>query len=137
MHLKRWLQEFLQTIFGGAKAFVVVLWFVGNSRGKALCAFPGKTGTHFSWKLVEGVLFAALEVADFPELRKQPRPEAGDGDGADAAEDDRRTVPISAAIVPARNSPSSFDAPTKTMLTALTRPRRSSGVQSWIRVSRT
>ena len=47
------------------------------------------------------------------------------------------TVPISAAMVPARNSPSSFDAPTKTMLTALTRPRTSSGVQSWISVSRT
>ena len=47
------------------------------------------------------------------------------------------TVPISAAETPARNSPSSFEAPTKTLFTALTRPRTWSGVQSWISVSRT
>jgi GMP synthase (glutamine-hydrolysing) len=45
--------------------------------------------------------------------------------------------PRSAAMPPARNSPSSFEAPTNTMLTALTRPRSSSGVQSWMRVWRT
>ena len=43
----------------------------------------------------------------------------------------------SQAETPARNSPSSFEAPTKTMFTALTRPRTWSGVHSWISVSRT
>ncbi len=47
------------------------------------------------------------------------------------------TAPTRCAMVPARNSPSSLEAPTKTMFTALTRPRTSSGVQSMIRLSRT
>ena len=45
-------------------------------------------------------------------------------------------APISAAMVPARNSPSSFEAPINTELTALTRPRTSSGVHSCMMVSR-
>ena len=45
-------------------------------------------------------------------------------------------APAGAAMTPARNSPSSLDAPTNTILTALSRPRTRSGVQSWISVSR-
>ena len=46
------------------------------------------------------------------------------------------TVPIRAAITPARNSPSSLEAPMKTDSTALTRPRNSSGVATWISTRR-
>jgi hypothetical protein len=38
------------------------------------------------------------------------------------------TVPIHAAVIPDSSSPSSFEAPTKTMFTALTRPRIAAGV---------
>ena len=41
-----------------------------------------------------------------------------------------RTRPNQAAVTPDSNSPSSFEAPMKTALTALTRPRISSGVSS-------
>src|SRR5208337_3772707 len=47
------------------------------------------------------------------------------------------TVPNQVAVTPDSNSPSSFDAPTKSRLTALTRPRIASGVASWVRVVRT
>ena len=47
------------------------------------------------------------------------------------------TGPISEAITPARNSPSSLEAPMNTMLTALTRPRSSSGVHNCTRLWRT
>ena len=40
------------------------------------------------------------------------------------------TVPNQAAVRPDSNSPSSFEAPMNTALTALTRPRMSSGVSS-------
>ena len=45
-------------------------------------------------------------------------------------------VPSHAAIRPARKSPSWFDAMTNSEFTALTRPRMSSVVSSWIRVMR-
>src|SRR6185436_2106180 len=41
------------------------------------------------------------------------------------------TVPHHDAVTPDSNSPSSFEAPMKTLFTALTRPRISSGVSSW------
>src|SRR5262249_18221415 len=41
------------------------------------------------------------------------------------------TVPNHAAVTPDSNSPSWFDEPMNTELTALTRPRISSGVCSW------
>ncbi len=40
------------------------------------------------------------------------------------------TVPNSPALIPARNSPSSFDAPTKSEFNEPTRPRILSGVAS-------
>src|SRR5690349_11788029 len=46
------------------------------------------------------------------------------------------TVPIRAAVVPDSNSPSSLEAPMKSMETADTRPRIASGVESWIRLPR-
>src|SRR5690606_20802662 len=46
------------------------------------------------------------------------------------------TGPMKWATVPALNSPSSLEAPINTELTALTRPRTSSGVQSCMMVSR-
>ena len=45
--------------------------------------------------------------------------------------------PITAAMLPARNSPSSLLAPMNTPFTALTRPRMSSGVSSCTSVCRT
>ena len=47
------------------------------------------------------------------------------------------TVPHHAAVTPDSNSPSSFDAPMKSMLTALTRPRMWSGVANWVSEWRT
>src|ERR1700730_6784292 len=47
------------------------------------------------------------------------------------------TVPNQAAVTPDSNSPNSLDAPIKSEFTALTRPRISSGVASWIKVTRT
>src|SRR5260370_18539395 len=47
------------------------------------------------------------------------------------------TVPNHVAVTPDSNSPSSFYAPTKSLFTALTRPRIASGVASWVRVART
>ena len=47
------------------------------------------------------------------------------------------TAPNHAAVIPDSNSPSSFDATTNIMLTALTRPRISFGVFSWTSVCRT
>src|ERR1700730_14294900 len=47
------------------------------------------------------------------------------------------TVPNQAAVTPDSNSPNSLDAPIKSEFTALTRPRISSGVASWIKVIRT
>ena len=44
--------------------------------------------------------------------------------------------PIAAAVAPDSNSPSSFEAPMNTPLTAATRPRISSGVSSCIKVKR-
>lgn len=46
------------------------------------------------------------------------------------------TVPMSAATVPARNSPASLEMLMKTLLAAETRPRISSGVHSWTMVWR-
>ena len=43
-----------------------------------------------------------------------------------------RTSPNHPAVMPDSNSPSSLEAPMNTALTALTRPRISSGVSSWI-----
>src|ERR1035437_3621172 len=47
------------------------------------------------------------------------------------------TVPSHAAVTPDSNCPTSFDAPMNIMLTALTRPRISSGVEICTRVCRT
>src|ERR1043165_4076411 len=46
------------------------------------------------------------------------------------------TVPIRAAVVPDSNSPNSLEAPMNSMETAETRPRITSGVESWIRLPR-
>ncbi len=47
------------------------------------------------------------------------------------------TAPNQSAVTPDSNSPSWFDVPTKSELTALTRPRISSGVAVCTRVERT
>ena len=47
-----------------------------------------------------------------------------------------RTRPNQTAVTPDSNSPSSFDAPMNTALTALTRPRMPSGVSSWMSMCR-
>src|ERR1017187_2531531 len=47
------------------------------------------------------------------------------------------TVPNHCAAIPDSNWPTSLDAPIKTTFTALTRPRISSGVESWMSVWRT
>src|SRR5208282_1675005 len=47
------------------------------------------------------------------------------------------TVPNHVAVTPDSNAPSSFDAPTNSLFTALTRPRIPSGVASCVNVVRT
>ena len=57
-------------------------------------------------------------------------PDSGNEQRRAAADTTAGTVPNHAAVTPDSNSPSSFEAPMNTALTALTRPRISSGVSS-------
>src|SRR5690606_35582406 len=65
------------------------------------------------------LLKANIQPPVTARVQKQPSKAAG-------------TAPNQAALVPARNSPSSLEEPMNSMFTALTRPRMASGVLNWI-----
>ena len=71
-----------------------------------------------------------VEPVDVRERREEAASSDRDGDRDRAAEQTAGTAPMSAAATPDPNAPSSLDALMKTISTAVTRPRSSSGVTS-------
>ena len=71
-----------------------------------------------------------VEPVDARERREQAPPDNGDAIVATPPKRTAGTAPTSAAATPDSNAPSSFEALMKTISTAFTRPRSSSGVTS-------
>src|SRR5690606_1611365 len=81
--------------------------------GRAAAAASSKRST---WRRL---LKASIQPPVTPSVQSPPITAAG-------------TAPNQAALVPARNSPSSLEEPMNSMFTAFTRPRMASGVLNWI-----